>query len=243
MWMESGSFGGTHISGKCKNTIDMINAVIFDMDGVILDSEPFWKEAEISIFGSLGVPLTSEMCDTTTGMRLVDVTKLWHSRYPWDQDKEPLEKVNNDIITALINLINLKGTITKGVTELLEFFSLKGLPMAIASSSDMKIIDAVLDKFGIRKYFKAVHSAQFEDYGKPHPAIYIKTAAMLGVDPVNCLAIEDSFNGVVAAVAARMKVVAIPDIYNFYNPKFNIAESKYRKISEFTEEEFNRINI
>lgn len=220
----------------------MINAVIFDMDGVILDSEPFWKEAEIGIFNSLSVPLTAEMCETTTGMRLADVVKLWHSKYPWDQEKEPFEKVNNDIVNELIKLIKQKGIISKGIPELLDLLRSKNLPLALASSSDMKIIDAVLDKFGIRKYFTAIHSAQFEDYGKPHPAIYLKTASMLGIDPVNCLAIEDSFNGVVAAVAARMKVIAIPDIYNFYNPKFDIADSKYRKITEFTEEEFSRLN-
>jgi sugar-phosphatase len=220
----------------------MINAVIFDMDGVILDSEPFWKEAEIGIFNSLNVPLTVEMCETTTGMRLADVVKLWHSKYPWDLRKEPFEKVNSNIVDELIKLIKQKGIISKGIPELLERIKGKGLLTALASSSDKKIIDAVLDKFNIKEYFTVIHSAEYEEYGKPHPAIYINTAKMIGVDPVNCLAIEDSFNGVVAAVAARMKVIAIPDIYNFYNPKFNIADSKYRKVTEFTEEEFNRLN-
>lgn len=220
----------------------MISAVIFDMDGIIIDSEPFWKEAETGIFNKLGVPLTPQMCETTTGMRLADVSKLWHTEFPWDLDKVPFEKVNNDIVGTLIELIKNKGIINKGIPELLEFLKSRNLPLALASSSDKKIIDAVLDKFGIRNYFKVIHSAEFEQYGKPHPAIYLTTAEKLGFNPVNCLAIEDSFNGVLAAVAARMKVAAIPDIYNFYNPKFNIADVRFRKITELTEEEFNKLN-
>ncbi|MEO8512201.1 MAG: hexitol phosphatase HxpB [Ignavibacteria bacterium] len=220
----------------------MIKAVIFDMDGVILDSEPFWKEAEIRIFNFLGVPLTGEMCETTTGMRLVDVTKLWHEKYSWDITKYPYEKVNRDIVDSLIELIKQKGELNTGVTELLEMLNSKGLPMAIASSSDMKIIDAVLDKFGLRNYFKVIHSAEFEDYGKPHPAIYITTAKKLGVEPSECLAIEDSFNGVVAAIAARMKTAAYPEKTNFYNPKFAIADIKFRTLKDFTEEEFRLLD-
>lgn len=212
------------------------------MDGVILDSEPFWKEAEIKIFNSLGVPLTEDMCETTTGMRLVDVTKLWHEKYTWDISKNPFDKVNAEIVNALIGLIKQKGGLNTGVIELLEIFNAKGLLLAVASSSDMKIINAVMEKFDIGRYFKVIHSAEFEDYGKPHPAIYLNTAKKLGVLPNECLAIEDSFNGIVAAISARMKTAAYPEKTNFYNPKFAIADIKFRTLKDFTETEFNLLD-
>jgi sugar-phosphatase len=214
----------------------LIKAVIFDMDGILIDSEPFWKISEIENFKSLGVPLTAEMCETTVGMRIQEVTRLWHSRYPWDISLISFEQLENDVIDGVINLIKKNGTPAKGMYEALEFFREKDLPMAIASSSAVKMINAVIEKFAIQEYFKVTHSAENEEFGKPHPAIYLNTAKMLGIAPEYCLAVEDSFNGLKSAKAAGMKTIAVPEKKFFDDPKFNIADIKLRSLLEIDEE-------
>ncbi len=212
------------------------------MDGVLIDSEPFWKEAEISVFNSVGVPLTPQMCETTTGMRLKDVVKLWHSKYTWDERKRPFHEVENEIIDNLIKLIKENGVLPPGVGDIINLFKSKDLPMAIASSSNMRIIDSVLDKFELRKHFKVVHSAEFEAAGKPDPAIYLSTAKQLDVHPASCLAIEDSLNGLKAAKAAGMKTVVIPEAKNYDDTGFDIADMKLRSLEEISGEKFDLLN-
>ncbi len=98
-----------------------------------------------------------------------------------------------------------------GVRETLEAVSGAGYPLAIASSSSSEIIAAVLDTLGIAAYFQVAQSAEHEPYGKPHPGVYIEAARRLDVAPWRCLAFEDSPNGVIAAKAARMRCIAVPD--------------------------------
>jgi mannitol-1-/sugar-/sorbitol-6-/2-deoxyglucose-6-phosphatase len=220
----------------------LIKAVIFDMDGVLIDSEPFWKIAEISSFNSVGVPLTGEMCETTVGMRIQEVTRYWFSKYTWDLKEKSFNELEDEIINGVISLIKSEGIPSEGVSEILDYITSKRLPMAIASSSSLKIINAVVDKFEIRKFFEVIHSAEIEKFGKPHPAIYLNTAKSLGIEPVFCLAIEDSFNGLQSAKDARMKTVVIPNP-NFYDdPKFDIADLKLKSLLEFNEEHLKIIS-
>jgi sugar-phosphatase len=109
----------------------------------------------------------------------------------------------------------------------------QNLKLALASSSFLRIINAVIKRLKLGKYFSIVHSAEFEEYGKPHPAIYINSAKQLGVAPTQCLAFEDSFNGLVAARAARMKAVAVPEQEHYHLPKFEIAHLKLNTLKAF----------
>jgi sugar-phosphatase len=117
-----------------------------------------------------------------------------------------------------------------------------GIKMALASSSPMMLIDTFLEKFEIQSFFKVKHSAEFEEYGKPHPGVYITTAKKLGVHPSLCLAFEDSFNGLLAAKSAMMKAVVVPDSGHFPEERFAIADLKIRSLEEFGEKEFMKIN-
>ena len=186
-----------------------VDAIIFDMDGLLVDSEPLWRIAEVEILSAVGVPITEEDAVQTTGLRTDEVVELWYARYPWPDP--PQKQIEARIITRLIELTRERGRIMPGVHETLQAVAGAGYPLAIASSSSSEIIAAVLDTLGIAPYFQVAQSAEHEPYGKPHPGVYIEAARRLYVAPWRCLAFEDSPNGVIAAKAARMRCIAVPD--------------------------------
>ena len=218
----------------------MIKAVIFDMDGLLIDSEPFWRESESNVFSELGLNLTESDFEKVMGLRIDEVVKHWYQQKPW-----PLKSLKEDeqcVLSGVEKLILENGQLMEGVMEIIEYFHSKNVKMAIASSSPLKIIDTVLNKFDIKKHFKIVHSAQFEEYGKPHPCIYLNAAKQLSVLPTECLVFEDSFNGLIAAKAARMNTVIVPAFNTWHQTKFDIADFKLHSLLEFNDSYFNYLN-
>jgi mannitol-1-/sugar-/sorbitol-6-/2-deoxyglucose-6-phosphatase len=209
----------------------LIDAIIFDLDGLLIDSEPFWEAAEMAVYPVLGVPLTPEMKKRTTGLRSSEIVDYWFSRYPWSAPSKSV--VADDVVERVIDLVTAQGSPRDGVAEVLALCSKSRLPMAIASSSSPPIIEAALEKLAIRRYFQVIHSAQDEPYGKPHPGVYITTAQMLGVPPERCLAFEDSPNGVLAAKAAKMTCVAVPDPALKDHKVIGIADRVLESLREF----------
>ena len=211
----------------------MIKAIIFDMDGLLIDSEPLWEIAEMKTFSSLGVPLTSEMTKQTMGLRADEVVEYWFTRYPWKKlSKKEVEVL---IVNDVINLVKEKGLPKSGVHQIIKLFAEKKLPTAIASSSQTKIIDTVIEKLGIGNTMKVICSAEHEPYGKPHPGVYLTTAKKLGVLPEDCLVFEDSPNGVKAAKAAGMKCIAVPDSKMIKDENFTLADLILTSLSDFDE--------
>ena len=115
------------------------------------------------------------------------------------------------------------------------------MPVALATCSTQEHIDAVMEKHGIRELFDLLVSAAVKMPGKPHPEVYLRTAALLKTDPTRCLAFEDSFAGVIAAKAARMRVVAMPDPSEYDQERFGAADIKIRSLNDFTIEMFNKL--
>lgn len=207
----------------------MIEAIIFDMDGVIIDSEPLWKKAIINVMKQEGFDFTIEMCNRTKGMRVDEVIKYWKTELNADFDSNKLSK---DIVEEVIYLIKKEGEAIEGLEKILKKAKINNMKIALASSSPSLIINVVLKKLNIIDYFDIVQSAEKEEFGKPHPGVFITTAKKLNVNPVNCLVIEDSLHGVIAGKAAKMKVVAMPEKEEKQLNKFAIADSIVNKLTE-----------
>lgn len=209
----------------------MIKAVIFDMDGLLIDSEPFWQESENLVFNSLGINTNKEMFEIFMGKRIDEVVDAMWEIQNWNHKSKT--EVVDAIVNNVIKLVNEKGKALTGVYNILENLKESTIKVGLASSSKMNIIEVVLDKLNIREYFEVVHSAEYEEYGKPHPQIFISTAKMLGVNPNECLVFEDSLNGVISALAANMKCFAIPESGALNLRKFIIANKILNNLNEF----------
>jgi mannitol-1-/sugar-/sorbitol-6-/2-deoxyglucose-6-phosphatase len=197
------------------------DAIIFDMDGVLIDSEPLWKIAMEFVFGQYGSTLTHQDFQKTVGLRIDEVIAFWNIQENWKLSD--LKNVENQIIDKLISLIEFDPKPLPGVLDTLQFLKESGKKIGLATSSSQRLITTVLRALNIESYFNFAYSAEFETYGKPHPGVYIKVAAHLAVPTQRCLVIEDSLNGVIAGLAAQMKVCCIPEKTHFPNPKLAVA--------------------
>ncbi|MBS2038918.1 hexitol phosphatase HxpB [bacterium] len=208
-----------------------INGILFDMDGVLIDSEPFWRQAEMELFATVGLTLSEEDCRQTTGLRIEEVVAHWYAIQPWSGTSPSL--LSQQILDRVVELVGTQGQPMAGVQEALQACRQAGLPLGLASSSNYCLIEATLERLGLRPFFSVIHSAQDESWGKPHPAVYLSAASKLQVSPLRCLAIEDSLNGVISAKAARMPVLAIPDREQAANPRFCLADCQLSSLLEF----------
>lgn len=206
-------------------------AIIFDLDGLLIDSEPFWRQAEIEVFGAVGLHLTELDVRQTMGLRIDDAVRHWWDQFPWE-GATPVE-VEQRITARVAELISTEGEPMAGAIDVIERFAARQIPMAICSGSFAVVIEAAMDRLGIRSAMATWHSAEWEPLGKPHPGPYLSTAEKLGVDPRDCLAFEDSFNGAISAKAARMRVVAVPEPDARDSERFGFCDVRLDSLVEF----------
>jgi len=206
------------------------DAVIFDMDGVLTDSEPLWKIAMEEVFAGVGCKLTRSDFQKTVGLRIDEVIVYWHSVAPWE-GVTPKE-VENRIIARMIGLLTERATPLPGVIEALNFFRSQDKKIGLATSSYEILIETILTTLDIKSFFQTVHSAEKELFGKPHPAVYLTAAEHLGVFPSKCLVIEDSLNGIISGKAARMTVVCVPEKTHSPEPKLILADAQFDDLSQ-----------
>jgi sugar-phosphatase len=141
----------------------------------------------------------------------------------------------------MVETMKREVPLMKGARKLIGMFRKLKLPVALATCSTHEHIDAVIDKYHLRDAFDLLVSAARNMPGKPHPEVFLRTAGLLKVDPTRCLVFEDSFYGVIAAKAARMKVVAMPDPSEYDQERFSAADLKIRSLDEFTLDTFRQM--
>lgn len=187
----------------------MVKAVIFDMDGLLIDSEPLWGRAKDKVLDELGVTISQQDIHDTLGQGIHNAVDHWYRKYGWN-GLSP-DAASNKIIDEFMVLVKAEGKMKPGVMHVIKICQQAGLPLAIASSSPMEIIDAVVDKLKIRQYFSEIYSARQEPFSKPHPGVFISVAKLLKVSPHDCLVFEDAPAGVLAAKSAKMHCIAVPE--------------------------------
>ncbi|MDD4847274.1 MAG: hexitol phosphatase HxpB [Bacteroidales bacterium] len=208
----------------------MKQLAIFDMDGLLINSEPLWERAEMSVFKEQGITITLEMCEKVKGFRVQETVAFYRKLFP--EISEPTEFYVNKIVERLKILIANEGKMLPGVLHALSLCRNQNMKLAVASSSSMELIQFNLKKIGILNDFDLLVSGENETYGKPHPSIFLTVAQQMKMLPDNCIVFEDSLNGVIAGKAAKMKVIAVPEPKNTNNPKFVISDCLLHSLEE-----------
>ena len=189
-----------------------MDAVIFDMDGVIVDSEIHWKTTEGYFLQSLIPTWSINDQDKILGLGVHDLYALLASTYQLQKTKEQFLELYQEMANVIYGQ---KVSLIEGFTELLSALHANHIPVALASSSPWTWINIMLERFNLRESFQAIVSAdELEGEGKPSPAIYLLTAKRLGVSPTRCIAIEDSKNGVLSAKNAGMYCIGFRNGFN-----------------------------
>ena len=206
-----------------------MKAVIFDMDGVIIDSEPIHFETDMETMKYLGCNISKEELEkyvgTTNEYMFSDIKK----NYNIEKSVEDIINYRAEIIKNKIVQSDLEPI--EGIRELLIDLKDKNIPAAIASSSPKDFINIVVSKFKLQEYFKYIVSGEEVESGKPAPDVYIETAKKLGISPKECIVVEDSKNGVIAAKAAGMKCIGFQNI-NSGNQDLSKADIIVNSIGE-----------
>ena len=210
-------------------------AAIFDMDGLLIDSEPLWDQAELDVFASLGVDITRrhELPDTL-GLRIDQTVRMWFEALPWSGPDQA--DVTQRIIARALALVEETRPLLPGVEQALQLCQQQGLKIALASASPLFMLERVLEMFDLRKYFDAIASAEALPYSKPHPQVYLDAAAKLAVDPLNCVTLEDSFNGMIATKAARMRSIVVPAAEYANDARWALANVKLANLTQLKAE-------
>jgi mannitol-1-/sugar-/sorbitol-6-/2-deoxyglucose-6-phosphatase len=247
-----------------------VDAVILDLDGLLIDTEPVWRAAESAVLAGLGIALSERDLLDSIGQPMDVMIRGWRKRQPSDggrsaeltdaeltdaevtdaevanaevtdaevTDAEVADRITDHVIAHIMT----EGQPMPGVTAMIARFGRCGLPLAIASSSPPRLIDAVCDRFGLAG-IQVRCSGVDEVQAKPAPDVYLTAARRLGVVPASCLALEDSPPGIAAAKAAGMRCVAVPDPLLAGDPRYREADLVIGSLTELNDTALRQLGV
>lgn len=210
----------------------VIEAVAFDMDGLMIDSQPYWRKAQLEVFSHLGVAITRQDTIDTTGMRVDEIVQRCYEESPWDTVSR--EAACNRIVDRVIELVRVNKPALPGLSHAIAVCQREGLKLALVSSSPLNLIQATIDALDLHDVFQVIVSGAALRYSKPHPEVYLNACDALGLQPQQCLSLEDSFIGLLAAKAAQMKTIVIPDALVAKQKQFCIADRQLNSLQELS---------
>lgn len=210
-------------------------AVIFDMDGLLIDSEPLWHQSEIGVLTEIGVDTSAVDPEEVLGLRINEVVEMHYLHSPWQGIS--VDEVINRIIDRTMEKIIESRPLMPGVRETLEMARSLDLKIGLASASPERLLNMVVELFEIKPYFDCITSAQRLPFSKPHPEVYLLTAEKMQVNPVHAVAFEDSINGMIATKAARMRSIVVPDKALNLDPRWSLADVKLDSLLDVREQD------
>ena len=210
-----------------------IDAVIFDLDGVLVDTEHVWDDARKELARERGRPWPEDASRAMMGMSSLEWSRYMHEVVGLP---EPPEEISAEVVRRLQDIYRRELPLFDGAVSAVERLA-KHWPLGLASSSNRELIDLVLELAGLAEYFKATVSSEEVPRGKPAPDVYLEAARRLGVQPDRCAAVEDSENGIRSAKAAGMRVLAIPNaLYPPAKDALALADDALASLEELTPE-------
>lgn len=212
-----------------------IKAAIFDMDGLLIDSEPIWADAARQVMQKVNFELTHALKLQTTGLSIKLFLDFCYKIQPWNTPS--FEELEEEILIIAHHNILENAVPMPGAIDLIKNLHQQELRLAVASASHMHLIEGVLKRLDIIQYFELWHSGELEEFTKPHPAVYLSTARKLGLLPEECIAFEDSHAGLRSAHAAGMLTVSVPAAEVYNQPKFDLADYKIPSLEQFVWED------
>ncbi|ADQ15502.1 HAD family hydrolase [Halanaerobium hydrogeniformans] len=221
----------------------MIKAVIFDMDGVIVDSEPIYEKADKEIFQRYGINLSDKELQNYIGVNLLDIWTDLFNKYHFKGEYKDYEVEDfiEEHVHGHYKVLSESDELAlmPGIKEWFEYFKAKSYKMIIASSSYEPIIELIYQKFGLAKYMEGYVDGNSVEKGKPEPDIFLQAAENLGVKAEECLVIEDSEHGISAANQAGMKSIGF-DRDTDYNQDLSSADIL---IKEFNQQNLEKLSL